>query len=303
MESQLLQLKGYTMHIVGLLNSAQTNLHTDFSALSSDSKAPLMYSTATPLLERIKLVYLNVIRKLVVFIVKYKWMLIAGALGSLLTEPWASIKSGFLNLANLKKDFHFYNMNPLVLTEEQQKHNPILLLHGDYHNQTAWLSFAQNHKAKNLQQPLFTVNLPAGEMTHVDDEIIHRQIDKIKELYKKYNINNVKIDIVGHSRGSDLSQRIAWTVIDKDGKRNWKRSEDIGKIVKIGGVLKKEEIVEIEKLEPDFATRVLEISGKYDILEPDPSSLKPNHWAIINCGHVELLFSREMHQRVFQWLS
>lgn len=254
------------------------------------------------LCERISEAYNNAIRKLVEFLDKHQWHATAMVIGTVLQEPWESIKAGFLCLANWKSHFNFYNMNPTTLTEEQLKKQPILLIHGNYHNQSGWLSLAKHLEASKLG-PVFTANTLHGDISDADYDIIQRKIDEIKAQYHQHNIRNVKINVVGHSRGGCIAHQMAWTTLMEDGKRYWTRSEDIGKVIKIGSILAQEEIVSIEKCDPNFRERVYEITGKYDILSNAQSSLPANRKVTVPSGHLGLLSSPETPQHVIQWLS
>lgn len=252
--------------------------------------------------QRIRNAYRNAIKKFVEFLNKHKWYVAAMVLGTLLLEPWQAIKAGFRCPAGWKKHFNFYKMNPKVLTEEQLKKRPILLIHGNYHNQSGWMNLAKSLKNRNLG-PVYTVNVPNGDVTSRDYEIIQRKVEQIKAQYKKHNVNGIKIDVIGHSRGGYLAHRIAWTTLKEDGKRYWKRSEDIGKVIKIGSVLDQDEINAIEEVDSDFSSRVYEIVGKYDILETQPSLRPRTHKVIVNSGHLGLLYSAKTHRCIIKCLT
>lgn len=259
------------------------------------------FSSVSSFCQRISNIYWNAIIKFVTFLKKKEWYLTAMVLGTLLYEPWQALKAGFLNLANLKKPFNFYDMNPSALTNEHLNKQPILLLHGNYHNQSAWTNLAKKLKLHNLG-PIYTVNLPHGDVTNKDYEIIQRKIDEIKAQYRQFNVN-IKINLVGHSRGGFLAGRIAWSTLMDDGKRYWSRSDDIGKIIRIGSVLDQEEISKIQKYDSNFRDRIYEITGHYDILETDLSLLPKNRTETIDSGHLGLLYSENTHQRIIQLLS
>lgn len=236
-----------------------------------------------------------------VFLDKYEWNLTSSILGTVLTEPVQGIKSGFNYPYNWKKHFNFYNLNPNSITEKQAEKRPLLLLHGDYHNQSAWLSFAEKIKGSNLG-PVYTVNLPNGNISINDYEIIHKKILLIKSQYKHHGQDNIKIDLIGHSRGGILAHRMAWTTLNVDGEIYWNRSDDIGKIIKIGSVLSQEEINHITRVDPNFSHRLYEITGQYDALLKDVSLCLPNHQVIVSRGHLGLLYSDYVHQLIMRWL-
>lgn len=263
------------------------------------------YTIASPratYISWVKNLYRNVIKELVNFLRKHKFFTTALVFGTLLSEPWQSIKAGFISLVSWKKHFNFYNLNPFILTESQVKKRPILLIHGNYHNQSAWLNLAKKLKESDLG-PVYTVNLPSGKVTHKDFEIIERKLEQIKFQYQQKGISNIKVDIVGHSRGSSLAHLIAWTADKGDRNRYLYKSETIGKVIKIGSSLEFDEITQIQRIDPQFNNRVYEIVGQHDILVTNPSLFPPDRQKTIQVGHLELLFSSQMHQTVIQWLS
>lgn len=253
------------------------------------------------LCQRIYICYFNAIKTFIEFIWKHEWYTTASVLSTLLLEPWQAIKAGFLSVANWKSHFNYYDMNPITLMEDQLKKQPILLIHGNYHNQSAWLDLAKELQLQNIG-PVYTVNVPNREITEVDYEIVQKKIDEIKEQYKNHN-SDIKINLIGHSRGAYLAHQFSWWNKYYDGKFFWNRSEDIGKVIKIGQVLKQKEIDTIQKWYPDFKDRVYEITGKYDFLYSPQSFLQDTHKKEIDMGHLGLIYSPDTHQQIIKWLK
>lgn len=257
------------------------------------------------LFQRLYNAYLNAIRQFVTFLQKYEWYATSLILGTLFAELLPAIKAAFMSAANLKKDFNFYGMNPKVLTTEELKKQPILLIHGNYHNQSAWLSLAKKLQSSNLG-PVYTVNLPCGAITDKDYEILDDKLEEIKGLYKKANACPIKVNVIGHSRGGFLASEMAWKTLkkDKEGNQYWKRSEDIGKIISIGHPLDPEETQLIQLVDENFKDRLYEITGEHDILASNHKSLLPHHrQSIINSGHLGLLYSDETHKIIIEQLQ
>lgn len=289
-------LKGYIMNSI----TSKSPLINTASDPSDDSEI-IIVSSKTSLYQRISTAYTNMIHKFIQFLKKHNWFVTSMVLGTFLIEPWQAIKAGFMNPTSWKKHFNYYNMNPIVLTEGQSKQQPILLIHGNYHNQSAWISLAKKLKLSYFG-PVYTVNLPNGSITQKDFEIVQKKIEQIKSQYKQFNVNDIKINLVGHSRGGAVANLIAWTTC-RENKLFWNRSNDIGKIIKIGSVLDQEEVNEHNNRYSDFNERVYEITSKFDVLETDQSLCPLNHTEIVNSGHLGLLSSTKTHERIIQWLS
>jgi len=196
-------------------------------------------------------------------------------------------------------------MNPTALTDRQLNQRPILLLHGNYHNQSAWLGLAKELRRCDLG-PVYTVNLPNGDITDRDYVLIQEKIDQIKAQYGR----SVKVDLVGHSRGGYLAGRMAWTLLREDldqiEERKYRRptfSEDIGVVIKIGDVFTAGVIQHVQEIDSNFSNRICEITGKYDVLETDLSLLPPEQNEVVGAGHLGLLSSPQTHRRVIRELS
>lgn len=234
-------------------------------------------SIPSSLWQRIRYANYVVVRLFVEFLIRNDCLIAAMVIGTLLMEPLEAIRAAFSSFANLKKHFNFYEMNPTTISEEQSKKVPILLLHGNFHDQSAWLSLGRILKKSGIG-PVYTVNLPNGDITQKDFEIIQRKIDEIKTDYQRFNAP-VNIDVIGHSRGGDIASSI---------------SEGIRKIIKIGSVLEQE---------PANPNHIYEIIGRHDILETRPSLCASDRQHIINTGHLGLLYTRETHHTIIKFLQ
>lgn len=178
---------------------------------------------------------------------------------------------------NWKSHFNFYNLNPTELKDEQLEKRPILLIHGNCHNQTAWLSLASGLEESDLG-PVFTVDLPSGSVTEKDYEIVNEKIAAIQALYNKH----VKIDVVGHSRGGYIGYTL----------KSQHHPEDIGKVIRLGSISN-------EKKHEDL----YEITGEFDVLVTAKSVLDKEHQMEVDTGHLGLMYSPEAHKQIIQWLK
>lgn len=252
---------------------------------------------------RICTAYRNAIRRFVAFLKKHGWHVTAMVLGTLLLEFWVALKAAFLMPASWKSHFNFYNMNPLEITEEQSKKRPILLIHGNYHNQSAWLDFAKKLKNSHLG-PVYTVNLPNGDVTKKDFEIVNKKIEQIKNQYAKFNIKDITIDLVGHSRGAYIASKVAMDHFVE-------QESDIHSVITLGTPQDAELMSIIKRMDnlnrlggssipcPEF----YDITGSYDVLCDESSPLDLDHQYIAETGHLGLLYCSQVHQQVIAWLD
>ena len=131
--------------------------------------------------------------------------------------------------------------------------------------------------------PAFTVNLPdQGPIGERDRQIIHDKIEAIKELYLSRGRGDIKVHLVGYSRGAQAAYSAA---IDR---------LDIDRLIRIGHPTLPEE------LDNRVQALVYEIDARWDVLV-DERSLLPSHQHVeLNCGHLGLLSSDSMHQAVIR---
>lgn len=221
--------------------------------------------------------YHSSIKHLVTSLQKKGWNTTGCVLGTFLTEPFQSLKAGFLKPLGWKSHFDFYNLNPTTLTDEQKRQNPILLLNGDSHNQSAWLALAPKLPSTRA---VFTVNTLNGENDEENFLLIPKKMKEIASLFGR----DVKFDLVGHSNGGDVAHKLARRPATKD---------LINKIILVGMVTK----------ELPESPLVYEIVGKHDVILPTPSQRPPTHQKIIHCGHLGLLYNEESHNQILQWLN
>lgn len=229
-----------------------------------------------------------------------------------LLEPVSAAKASLLFPMGILEGwlgrFQFYGLNPTKITAEQAQMKPVLLIHGNYHNQSAWLPLAkvlqQSYKA-----PVFTINLNHGYLTEKDRPLLEKKLEEIKALYRAHGVEDVVVDYVGHSRGATVSLLAAadghsWTICPKgmvkfsSDKAIWRK--DAGRIIRIGFPTQREEL---EKIHPELRNRIIEIDGTDDLLVDDRSLLEASNKTAVPCGHLSLLYSPKVHDVVLQHLQ
>ncbi|NGX51246.1 MAG: hypothetical protein K1060chlam2_01111 [Chlamydiae bacterium] len=226
----------------------------------------------------------------------------ANVVGALFWEPLKSIQAGISLSEGREREFHHYGMNPLTLTEEQRARPPILALHGKNGTQGTFISMAKAFQKAEVG-PLFTLNLHSGELSMEDSLLIDAKIQEIKALYNR----EVKVDIIGYSRGAEMAlymglQQGSWH-IKKGGyciqDRAWDvMRPDIGRIFRIGSMTLPEEW---EKLPEEYRDKLFEARGSEDILMPE-KSLAYHQFELYE-GHVGLPDSAHLHQWLIHNLS
>lgn len=116
-------------------------------------------------------------------------------------EPIECLVSGINMIGGFRDDSHAYGLNPQVLTDEQARYPALILIHGNYANQRVWFPLARAFQKLKYPGPVYTVNLPAGEVTEEDFSILKKKMLEINAGYEKKGVLNVPIHLVGHSRG------------------------------------------------------------------------------------------------------
>jgi predicted esterase len=217
---------------------------------------------------------------------------VALGVGSTLSEPISSTRAGLEMLFyNCFKTPRFSGVNPETLSPNQLAVKPVLCLHGNYHGPSAFTDIAA--ALKEAYDPgIFTVQLPHGPRTEKDTHIINAKLKEIRDLYEAHGVPNVKIDLVGHSRGADLAfQHSVY--------------QEIGKVVLIGAYCQHEnETAAVQQ-------RCLQINGANDCLTDttrlDRATQKaltdPHHSQIIDTGHLKLIYHSQTHQSLIRWLK
>lgn len=230
------------------------------------------------------------------------------ALASYLSEPVASVKSSFYYLLGYLPIFRFFGLNPKKLTRAQATKNPILLLHGNYHNQSAFLFLAKKILKKNLG-PVFTINLHSGSLTEEDRLLIEEKILEIQREYARYR-KKPTIDLVGHSRGAEMAFCIGmakenWNIdqgkINIDTEKNAKNFA-IGKVIRLG--LSTSPTFR-KKIAKEYLKTIYEVDAAFDMIckKEERSSQFHTHRYVASCGHLGLLQDKHVLEKVINWLA
>lgn len=266
------------------------------------------FSQTIPLSERVFSAYKTAIKSFLDFLKNHDYRATRMIIAPYLLEPFSVFKASCLYPLGWKAKLQCFGLNPSKITLEQSRHKPLLLLHGNYHNQSAWLKLAHALQ-KVYQGPLYTVNLHNGNLTEKDRPLIEAKIEEIKKQYKAYGKEDIEIDIIGHSRGATVAGLTAldgssWRINEKGrvifdpDKIAWR--SDIGNIIRIGSPTLEEEL---SLLDPYMRSKIFEIDGKDDCDVEERSLLDQDHRVEIPCGHLTLLFASEVHAAVLQRLQ
>lgn len=190
-------------------------------------------------------------------------------LGTLFLEPGASFKAAFLYWKGLKSNFNYYGLND---TKAQNlTRNPILLIHGSNHNQSAWIPLAQVLQKEGFTA--FTLNLPdSWEVTEKNKQIVTK---KIEEIYKQ---TGSSVDLIGHSLGGAIIDTCS--------------GYGVNRVIKIG----------MTGADPK-SDRLYEIWGRRDVLVKEPSMLPSTQQKGVDCGHLSLLYHLDVHAEIIRILK
>jgi thioesterase domain-containing protein len=127
----------------------------------------------------------------------------------LLALPLADLASFLWNryVFGQARLFEYYGANPKVLTREASSRPATILIHASESNQGQWMNLlAELQKNPNLG-PVFTFNYEDGE------ELLQltQKIASIKELYSAQGVEEVEINLVGHSLGGIVAAEYAYS--------------------------------------------------------------------------------------------
>jgi hypothetical protein len=237
--------------------------------------------------------------------ISYPKYMFLRVLASWIWEPSAQFRASREYRLGWKQPFNFYGLNPVQISEDQARQPPILLLHGNWHNQSAWLSFAES-AAKSGFGSLYTVNLPSGSLSEQDIAIVNDKIAEIKAQYKLHKRDDIKVHLVGHSRGA----RIAYYMAAEESGWHFNKVEavltgekivlrrDIGKIIKLGYPTSEWDIGHFGAI-----TQAYDVVGMEDVIVTHRSKLPAKHYLEVECGHVGLLYHPAVHEQIIKWLS
>jgi hypothetical protein len=226
-----------------------------------------------------------------------------------LTEPLSALRSGIMLPYGWKRHFNYYGLNPKSLTKEQLAQDPVLLIHGNFDNQRAWLRLAQKLQDEGI--PAFTVNLPSGKITRRDKDLLEKKWAEIRNLYR--DRDDLLINVVGHSRGACLAVmmgvNIAGWSIGRKGRMSTdlstlRKRRDIGKIIQIAQHFVLNDFQNSLADSVKIDDRIYTIRGSRDVLAPlDDNFSESSRKFVYEFGHLGLLFSDEVDQKIIEILK
>lgn len=153
--------------------------------------------------------YITHVKKFTTRLQEKGFMTTGLVVAALAVEPVESIASGLRMNRGTRENFHAYHVNPTVLTKAQASKRPVLLLHGDKHNQSAFLPMLTYFYKQSYDGPIFTVNIPSVHDTKLRHHMIDKKIASIDALYKQQGVvprpgePHLRTLIIGHSWGAD----------------------------------------------------------------------------------------------------
>lgn len=224
------------------------------------------------------------------FFRSYNWQGTARVFAALAWEPLTSVWAGLDINRGKVETFNLYGMNPEILTDEQKTRTPILLLHGRDGSQGMFTSMGKFFRDEEIG-PVFTVNLADGELTEKDCDVVNAKIKKIQALYGR----EVKIDLVGYSRGAELAFYMAlpkekWSIGDQGSCSLFPVSEwrqEIGRVIRIGSMTLPKEWA---KMTQEMKGNIHEIRSRDDLHMPGRSEAI-HQYEIEGVGHVGMVSS------------
>ena len=162
--------------------------------------------------------HLERIRRFTTYLREIGLLSAAVNLAALGAETFLAVGAGIrMMLRGGTNDFHEYGANPKTLTEAQLKMPPVLLLHGDEHDPTAFEPLLADLRNRGYQGPVFTAysppdidGIPMMFLTEPKrQKPIKEKIREIDALYQQYGMMpregevHIRCVIVGHSSGAD----------------------------------------------------------------------------------------------------
>lgn len=206
--------------------------------------------------------------------------------------------------------FNIHGLNPKQI--QNVKRPAILFLHGDKHNQSAVLPFAEYlTKVKAETGSIFTVNLDYKEKDPSSyREVLKRKILEIKDLY---NQQELRLIIVGHSKGAIEGAHLAFCEDALPGV-------NIQKVISIAGRLKVVNST-FRSCHPDLVPLVMtthrgikknigklfNIAGDLDWNAPTEAMIindSNEHARIVkNHSHVSILYAEETQKAILEFIN
>lgn len=277
--------------------------------------------------ESIKEIFHRTISRLVKYLFEKDLTFLGATAGAFLAEPLETMGVAYRTALSAIFGYNFFGINPDFIDEKDLDKKPILMIHGNYHDPSAWQKLAEKLQKNGELGPIFHVAINVGKFNKKDKEIIKNKVKEIQRLYKSHGRKNVKVDLIGHSRGSTLAlmggfEESEWEIpetqeqMEELEKRNWWYMEDeqgriycrenpvlrkdIGKIIMLGNPLTQEQFENAATKRNDL----YEIYGKWDVIVTNKpqAEVDPEHLLEADCGHLGLLTADKVHDKIINWL-
>lgn len=231
--------------------------------------------------------YVGKVKVLCDFLRENQWNMTANICAALLIEPINTLYAAYLQNGFGKRNI--VNLNPKTLSKEQQKHAPVLLIHGDHSHPDIFGPMIDQIAKENPERAIFTIYLRSDSGIVSEKDHLEQLVDKVQKIYNLYP-ESPKLTVVGHSSGGDIIEPLAK-------KMKELKNPLWGKLIAIGSVFKgaiTEDFTEIFK-------EYLAFLGDKDIFEG--CQRKVSNSLIVNSGHIGLLFNENVLARVCKEIS
>lgn len=207
-----------------------------------------------------------------------------------------ALKIGFNSARGLKRNFHTRFLNPKTLSFQQARQEPILLIHGAAHTQGVWIPFSKRFHKDGGQNPLFTVNLPNGDVTMEDVKRIEDKVMEIRRLYSDAGAKPPKIHFVAYSRGGAALKKFAKTF--PRGKSQQVVNSQIGKLIFLGYTISNYRKAQFLRTQPKLSDRIVNFSACKDYLDLNEAPAKGIKGQILHTTHLGLVHIRDLHRTI-----
>lgn len=191
-------------------------------------------------------------------------------------------------------------LDPSSLSREQQGLNPILFVHGKWGSGGQFGPLIEVLQGSGLAgRPLFSVELPdRGRFSEGDHSKLWGRIEAIYALYPEGQREQLRLDLVGYSRGAEVVSQAVFEEVFIDFGKELRLRSGIGRVVLVGSPLS-------SRLPNDtrLPESLLEVDGEWDILVKGRSVLLgKQRYNVPRCGHCGLFLSEESLGQIVSWL-
>lgn len=254
--------------------------------------------------KKIEEVYQQFVKAVMSFFSAIHLPLVGKIMGAILGEPIVLLKTFLYYPFGMPNPCKYNNMNPETISERQAQKKPILLIHGNFHNPSAFFALVDKITRSDLG-PVYSVHLEHGGLKQADLERINDKITRIGEQYRQHGYE-AKIDLIGHSRGAVLAflTGISDREITEGGTplfgHDNATNQAIGKVIRLGTNTCS---YYRDNAPEQYLDQVYEVYGTRDALIDTPSQADPSHQCSVNTGHFGVLYSNEAHSQIINWLK